>query len=75
MKIQVGNQLQKVYPKSIIQYIEQKENHLYYEVETQPKNQPKNCLPVRVEIDNEDDDWWVQELTSGSWKNSNIISL
>lgn len=72
IKATITNQLQKVYKNATLHYIRKNETHFYYEVELRPNE----YVSVRVEIDHEDHDWWVQYLgTDMEWHNTEVISL
>lgn len=71
MKPMIKAQLKKIFPDAKILFKNSNSSHIYYEVE----QENGKSREIRVEVDYEDHDWWVQEFKGDEWYNIDIISL
>lgn len=69
----IKSQLKKVYrnDKITLNRKDSDDNFICYKIE-EPSGYTYNA---KVEVDNEDHDWWVWEQYEGEWKREHIITL
>lgn len=62
----VKSQLENVYDKVQLDRKASHDNYLYFDADGEM---------VRVKMDNEDNDWWLQKQVDGQWKIVDVITI